>query len=127
MKLSSGLCWSWSITLAAWPIRNPRPLYVSAFRKHLAPACRSGANRTIAAVSGSLYVLWLLQGFWRKRERSIWMTLLPIALITQIALGAINMVLLAPVWMQMTHLLVAETFWILLVLASTEQLLAIPH
>jgi hypothetical protein len=30
---------------------------------------------------------------------------------------------LAPVWLQMTHLLVAELFWILLVLASAELLL----
>jgi hypothetical protein len=35
-----------------------------------------------------------------------------------------NVILLAPVWLQMTHLLVAEIFWILLVLASADQLLA---
>ena len=32
--------------------------------------------------------------------------------------------MLAPVWLQMTHLLVAEMFWILLVLASVDQLFA---
>jgi hypothetical protein len=35
--------------------------------------------------------------------------------------------LLAPVWLQMTHLLVAEIFWILLVLASADQLFATHH
>jgi hypothetical protein len=45
------------------------------------------------------------------------------ALITQIALGAINVILLAPIWLQMMHLLVAEMVWILLVLASAELLL----
>ena len=78
-------------------------------------------------VIGSLYVLWLLQGFRRKQERSAWMSLLPITLTGQIALGAMNVILLAPVWLQMTHLLVAEIFWILIVLASADQLLATHH
>ena len=78
----------------------------------------------IAVVIGSLYVLWLLQGFWPKQERSAWISVLPITLIGQIALGALNLILLAPVWLQMTHLLVAQIFWILLVLASADQLLA---
>jgi heme a synthase len=78
----------------------------------------------IAAVIGSIYVLWLLQTFWRKQERSSWMSLLPITLTGQIALGAMNVMLLAPVWLQMTHLLVAEIFWILVVLASADQLFA---
>jgi cytochrome c oxidase assembly protein subunit 15 len=81
----------------------------------------------IAAVIGSLYVLWLLRAFWRKQERSAWMSLLPITLTGQIALGAMNVILLAPVWLQMTHLLVAEVFWILLVLASADQLFATHH
>ena len=78
----------------------------------------------IAAVIGSIYVLWLLQTFWRKQERSPWM---PVTLTAQIALGAMNVMLLAPVWLQMTHLLVAEIFWILLVLASADQLFATHH
>jgi hypothetical protein len=35
-----------------------------------------------------------------------------------------NVILLAPVWLQLTHLLVAEVFWILLVLASADILFA---
>ena len=81
----------------------------------------------IAVVVGSMYVLWLLQAFWRKQERSAWMSLLPITLTGQIALGAMNVILLAPVWLQMTHLLVAEILWILLALASADQLFASHH
>jgi heme a synthase len=81
----------------------------------------------IAAVIGSLYVLWLLQVFWRKQERFPWVPLLTITLTGQIALGAINVILLAPVWLQMAHLLVAELFWILLVLASADQLFSTHH
>jgi heme A synthase len=78
----------------------------------------------IAAVIGSLYVLWLLQTFWRKQERSPWM---PVTLTAQIALGTMNVILLTPVWLQMAHLLLAEIFWILLVLASADQLFANHH
>jgi cytochrome c oxidase assembly protein subunit 15 len=81
----------------------------------------------IAAVIGSLYVLWLVHAFWREQGRFLWVPLLTTTLTVQIALGAMNVILLAPVWLQMTHLLVAETFWILLVLASSDQLFATHH
>jgi cytochrome c oxidase assembly protein subunit 15 len=81
----------------------------------------------IAAVIGSMYALWLLQTFWRKQQRSPWMPVVTVTLTAQIALGAMNVILLAPVWLQMTHLLVAEMFWILLVLASADQLFANHH
>jgi cytochrome c oxidase assembly protein subunit 15 len=81
----------------------------------------------IAAVVGSIYVLWLVHTFRRKQERSPWMAPVTVALAAQIALGAMNVILLAPVWLQMTHLLVAEIFWILLVLASAEQLYPTHH
>ena len=55
------------------------------------------------------------------------MLLLTVTLAAQIALGTMNVILLAPVWLQMTHLLVAEMFWILLVLASADQLFANDH
>ena len=81
----------------------------------------------IAAIIGSIYVLWLAHTFWRKRKHFEWVSLLTITLAGQIALGAVNVMLLAPVWLQMTHLVVAEIFWILVVLASADQLFANHH
>jgi heme a synthase len=81
----------------------------------------------VAAVMGSIYVLWLLGSFWGKQDHSQWTLVLAVALMAQIALGATNVTLLAPVWLQLTHLLVAEIFWILLVLASADQLFATHH
>jgi heme a synthase len=81
----------------------------------------------VAAVMGSIYVLWLLWKFWGKPDRSIWKLVLAVTLTAQVALGAMNVILLAPVWLQLTHLLVAEVFWILLVLASAELLFADRH
>jgi cytochrome c oxidase assembly protein subunit 15 len=88
---------------------------------------RLKALHPIATILGALYVVWLFQVFWRKQERSIWVLLLPIALTCQIALGALNVILLAPVSLQITHLLVAEFFWIVLVLASCDEVLALSH
>ena len=47
---------------------------------------------------------------------------------TQGGLGTVNLLLLAPIWMQMVHLLLADLVWIALVLlaASTLQTAAIP-
>lgn len=81
----------------------------------------------VAAMLGSIYVLWLLRSFWAKQNHSPWMLVLGAALTIQIALGAMNVLLLAPIWLQMTHLLVAELCWILLVLASADLLFAHRH
>jgi len=78
----------------------------------------------IAAAIGSLYVLWLLWNLWGKQGPSAWTRILSVILTAQIGLGAMNVLLLAPVWLQMAHLLVAELVWILLVLGSAELLLA---
>lgn len=81
----------------------------------------------IGAVIGSVYVLWLIHVFWQKQDRFVLASLLTFALTAQIVLGALNVILLAPVWLQLTHLFVAEVFWILLVLASADQLFAVDH
>jgi len=76
----------------------------------------------VAAVIGSMYVFWLLWSHWRKQDHSPWIFILGLTLMTQIAIGAMNVMLLAPICLQMTHLLVAEMFWIFLVLASIDLL-----
>jgi heme a synthase len=81
----------------------------------------------VAALMGSIYVLWLLRTFSRKPDRSAWTLALAITLTAQIALGAMNVIWLAPFWLQMTHLLVGELVWILLVLASVDLLFADQH
>src|SRR5215467_11229513 len=65
--------------------------------------------------------------FLGERDRSSWALVLAVTLTAQIALGALNVILLAPVWLQMTHLLVAEVFWILIVLASADLLFVDQH
>ena len=45
-------------------------------------------------------------------------------LIGQIGLGILNVMLLAPVWLQIVHLFVAELFWVVVVLASATLLIS---
>lgn len=78
-----------------------------------------------AAMTGALYVLWVILKNSGKRGRLSWTVLFLVGtLVAQVGLGVVNVVLLAPVWLQIVHLFVAELFWILLVLASADLLLA---
>ena len=67
------------------------------------------------------YVLWMLRKLSKSRqESSATLPLLITTLLAQVALGVLNVLLLAPIWLQITHLMVAEIFWILLVIASAD-------
>jgi len=41
----------------------------------------------------------------------------------QVGIGMTNVLFLAPVWLQIAHLFVADVFWILLVLVSADLVL----
>jgi heme a synthase len=110
-----------------FPADSLRQAVLKDFSSSSPTLLRLRALHPIAAAIGSLYVLWLLQTSWRKHERSQWVFPLPITLTAQIALGVVNIILLAPVWLQMTHLLVAQILWIFLILASADQLFAIHY
>jgi heme a synthase len=77
----------------------------------------------VLAVVAVLYVLWMVRKLSKNREESS--GILPFltgTLLAQAALGLLNVLLLAPVWLQLTHLLAAEILWTLLVLASANLL-----
>ena len=77
----------------------------------------------VAAAIGALYVLWIiLRSSKGPRRLSNQVIALAIVLIAQIGLGILNVMLLAPVWLQIVHLFVAEVFWVLVVLASANLL-----
>jgi heme A synthase len=78
----------------------------------------------VVAVAGAIYIIWVAVRALRQAEetssvraagtRVIGLTMF------QIAVGAINVSLLAPVWMQLIHLLVADVVWIAVVLLALE-------
>lgn len=72
----------------------------------------------VAATITAGYLLWLVNDL----AESPFGRLLGAAVYLQVALGIINVALLAPVWMQVTHLLVADVVWVSLVLTAADSL-----
>lgn len=78
----------------------------------------------VLAVIAGVYVTWVvLKSSSRRICLSRTSVALVILLFTEFGIGTLNVVLLAPVWLQILHLLVADTIWIALVLASAELVL----
>jgi cytochrome c oxidase assembly protein subunit 15 len=78
----------------------------------------------LTVVLGAIYVLWIvLKSSSRQAHSSTTLPFLISTLILQAGLGVMNVILLAPVSLQIVHLLVADLFWILLVFASADLLL----
>jgi heme A synthase len=69
----------------------------------------------IAAATGAWLLFYGLSTsrLSQARKLALWLMLLVVG---QIAAGVVNLVLLAPVWMQLVHLLLADLLWIVLVL-----------
>jgi heme A synthase len=70
-------------------------------------------------------VMFFLVAFVARTERTYGRALMLLFLV-QLALGAVNVYLEAPVWMQLVHLGVADVIWILLVLLVATTLGATP-
>jgi cytochrome c oxidase assembly protein subunit 15 len=76
------------------------------------------------ATVAACYVLWVI---WRSSTARNRFSRSAIALITllflQVVIGMTNVLLLAPIWVQIAHLFVADALWILLVLAAADLVL----
>jgi cytochrome c oxidase assembly protein subunit 15 len=75
------------------------------------------------AILGAVYFVTSSIVVLRSKQHPVVTRLATVVLIlalSQLSAGAINLILLAPVWMQITHLLLADLVWISLVLLSVE-------
>ena len=73
-----------------------------------------------SAVLAGLFVAWLLTRGWSAHRRAAsWVAGL---LVFQFALGLLDMLLLAPVWMQIVHLFGADLYWVALVVLAAAWL-----
>jgi len=70
----------------------------------------------LAILSGLYFVTVSITSF-RATGRKLALLVLTLAIV-QLTAGAVNVLLLAPIWMQITHLLVADLLWIALVLVA---------
>jgi heme A synthase len=73
----------------------------------------------VFAILAAAYFVAVSIAVLRARESRLAIYVLVLAL-AQLCAGAINVILLAPVWMQITHLLLADLVWITLVLFAVE-------
>ena len=71
----------------------------------------------VSAVLASAYILWLMRRAVRRGLGS-GVKLLGSLLLLQFLLGGLDVLLLAPVWLQLLHLAGADVFWIVLVTMS---------
>ena len=82
-----------------------------------------------AILEGSAVGVWILEHVdealpWIYAPRALAFLVIG-ALLIQLVAGATNLLLAAPVWMQLLHLFLADTLWILLVLLGAA-VLAVP-
>ncbi len=81
-----------------------------------------GLHPLIAAAAAAWLLYYALATGTARPEVRPRAWLVAAAVAVQLAAGAINLLLLAPVWMQLVHLLVADLLWIALVVLSAETL-----
>ncbi len=73
-----------------------------------------------SAVVAAMFVLWLLRQAWGRQDWTGRVAkVLAGLLLAQFVLGIADVLLLAPVWLQLLHLLGADVFWVALVSLSS--------
>ncbi len=80
-----------------------------------------------AAVLTSFYLLVtgrIVVRLVRKESSAFWFGILQMVIVGQIALGVFNVMLLAPVVIQLLHLLLADVLWVVLVVFAAESVIA---
>ena len=83
-----------------------------------------GLHPLIAACAGAWLLFYAVSSASRRPDVRSRAWAMAACLCAQILAGAINLLLLAPIWMQMVHLLLADLLWISLVLLSASMLAA---
>ena len=71
----------------------------------------------IAAILGAGYVVWVASHLAKTSAAAVRVIVL---VLFQLLAGAVNIGLLAPVWMQLIHLLIADVVWIAMVVMMAE-------
>lgn len=82
----------------------------------------------VLAVFSAIYLYVVLAVTMQTRATPLvrrWARIAQLLVATQIAAGFVNLILLAPLWMQVVHLFLADTVWIALLLVSANTL-AVP-
>jgi heme A synthase len=83
----------------------------------------------VIALLAAISLTWVVATVWRSPNKILQRlaATASIVLFLQLTLGALNVVLLAPMWLQMVHLFAADVLWITLVLLVAESLTITEH
>lgn len=84
----------------------------------------------VLAVLAGAYLLWLIPhslGRVRSAAAERWGYAAVLCVLGQFVLGAMNILLLTPLWTQLTHLLITDLLWVSLVIFSVSVLTADPR
>jgi heme a synthase len=93
-----------------WPATSLEAGLAQDWSPSAAPLLRLRAMHPLAAIAVALWLIWYASS---RLGNARWPARAVIALVgAQITAGAINLALLAPVWMQVLHLLLADLLWI---------------
>ena len=78
----------------------------------------------VIAIIGAAYVIWLFATYALRRSGVLrkFAIALFLVIVLQVSLGILNVLLLAPIWLQITHLLVGDLVWVVLLLVSDQAL-----
>jgi heme A synthase len=97
----------------------PAISFAEGFGREIAPAAqgllRLRPLHPLFALAGGAFVLFAA----RRQPAAVRLAILGLVLVQWIA-GALNIVLLAPVWMQIVHLLVADLLWLTVVILVVQ-------
>ena len=113
-----------------FPAASLQAAYVQDFGAGAPWLLRLRLVHPVSALLAALFVIWLVRRSRqpgpvtpspnRSRCRTFLARLVVLLLVLQFALGIADVLLLAPAWMQLVHLLGADLYWVALVLLAAE-------
>jgi heme A synthase len=104
-----------------FPATSLRASLLQDFHGDAPPLLHFRMLHPLVAFVSACYIGWVICALSiQQRHFSRKAMLLIILLVAQLAIGATNVFLLAPIWLQILHLLVADVLWITLVLTSAD-------
>ncbi|WP_263409262.1 COX15/CtaA family protein [Terriglobus tenax] len=100
-----------------FPSTSLRAAFVQDFSSSAPMILRLRSVHPLSAILATIFVVWLLKRAWGSPLANLVLALLAF----QIALGLADLLLLAPTWMQVVHLLGADLYWSALLWLSARQ------
>jgi len=100
-----------------FPATSLRAAFVQDFASNSPMLLRLRSVHPLSAFLATVFVIWLLKRSWGSPLANFVLGLLAF----QIALGFADLLLLAPTWMQVLHLLGADLYWAALLWLSAQQ------